>query len=89
VVPLAASLGGARVLNGVLAAGWIPASDAAAPPCDGGLLVANGVSVALDETAREVNERRVLPAGGLPEGFEQQRPITALHLYEAYNRQLG
>ncbi len=38
----------------------------------------NGVSVALDETAREVSERQVLPAGGLRERFEQQRPITAL-----------
>ena len=37
----------------------------------------NGVSVALDETAREVSERQVLPAGGLRERFEQ-RPITAL-----------
>jgi len=40
----------------------------------------NGVSVALDETAREVDERQVLPAGGLREGFEQQRPITVLRL---------
>jgi tetraacyldisaccharide-1-P 4'-kinase len=40
----------------------------------------NGVSVALDETAREVSERQVLPAGGLRERFEQQRPITALRL---------
>jgi tetraacyldisaccharide-1-P 4'-kinase len=37
----------------------------------------NGVSVALDETAREVSERQVLPAGGLRERIEQQRPITA------------
>jgi tetraacyldisaccharide-1-P 4'-kinase len=36
------------------------------------------VSVALDETAREVSERQVLPAGGLRERFGQQRPITAL-----------
>jgi hypothetical protein len=40
----------------------------------------NGVSVALDETAREVSERQVLPAGGLRERIEQQRPITALRL---------
>jgi tetraacyldisaccharide-1-P 4'-kinase len=43
-------------------------------------LLVNGVSVALDETAREVSERQVLPAGGLRERFEQQRPITALRL---------
>ena len=30
----------------------------------GRLLVVNGVSVALDETAREVSERQVLPSGG-------------------------
>ena len=50
----------------------------------------NGVSVALDETAREVSERQVLPAGGLRERIEQQRPITALRLtillLEACNR---
>ena len=40
----------------------------------------NGVSVALDETAREVSERQVLPAEGLRETIEQQRPITALCL---------
>lgn len=44
----------------------------------------------LDETAREVSERQVLPAGGLRERIEQQRPITALHLtillLEACNR---
>lgn len=34
----------------------------------------------LDETAREVSERQVLPAGGLRERIEQQRPITALYL---------
>jgi hypothetical protein len=45
----------------------------------GRVLVVNGVSVALDETAREVSERQVLPSGGLRERFEQQRPITALH----------
>ena len=31
------------------------------------MLLVNGVSVALDETAREVSERQVLPAGGLRE----------------------
>jgi hypothetical protein len=31
----------------------------------------NGVSVAVDETAREVSERQVLPGGGLREKFEQ------------------
>jgi hypothetical protein len=50
----------------------------------------NGVSVALDETARQVNERQVLPAGGLRERIEQQRPITALRstvlLLKACNR---
>jgi len=30
----------------------------------------NGVPVALDETAREVNERQVLPAGSLRERIE-------------------
>ena len=34
-------------------------------------LLVNGVSVALDETAREVSERQVLPAGGLRERIEQ------------------
>jgi hypothetical protein len=48
------------------------------PRKSGQVLRVNGVSVALDETAREVDERQVLPAGGLREGFEQQRPITAL-----------
>ena len=38
----------------------------------------NGVSVVVDETAREVSERQVLPAEGLRERIEQQRPITAL-----------
>jgi hypothetical protein len=33
-------------------------------------------SVALDETAREVSERQVLPAGGLRERFDRQRPRT-------------
>ena len=47
-------------------------------PESGQALLVNGVSVALDETAREVSERQVLPAGGLRESFEQQRPITAL-----------
>ena len=46
-------------------------------PRSGQALLVNGVSVALDETAREVSERQVLPAGGLRERFEQQRPITA------------
>ena len=32
----------------------------------------------LDETAREVSERQVLPGEGLRERFEQQRPTTAL-----------
>lgn len=50
----------------------------------------NGVSVALDETAREVSERQVLPAGGLRERIEQQRPdngptLTVL-LLKACNR---
>lgn len=31
-----------------------------------------------DETAREVGERQALPAGGLRERFDQQRPITVL-----------
>jgi hypothetical protein len=31
----------------------------------------NGVSVAVDETAREVSERQVLPADGLRERLEQ------------------
>jgi len=39
-------------------------------------MLVNGVSVALDETAREVSERQVLPAGGLRERFELQRPIA-------------
>ena len=34
-------------------------------------MLADGVSVALDETAREVSERQVLPAEGLRERFEQ------------------
>ena len=42
-----------------------------APAKSGRTLVVNGVSVALDETAREVSERQVLPAGGLRERFEQ------------------
>jgi hypothetical protein len=37
----------------------------------GQTLIVNGVSVAFDETAREVSERQVLPAGGLREGLEQ------------------
>ena len=37
----------------------------------------NGVSVAMDETTREVSERQVMPAGGLRERIEQSRPITA------------
>jgi hypothetical protein len=46
-----------------------------------------GVSVALDETAREVSERQVLPGGGLRERFEQQQPITALRrLYSFFRR---
>jgi hypothetical protein len=53
-------------------------------------MLVNGVSVALDETAREVSERQVLPAGGLRERIEQQRPITALRstvlLLKACNR---
>ena len=49
----------------------------------------SGVSVAVDETAREVSERQVLPAGGLRERFEQQRPIRptqsmVLPGYEGY-----
>jgi tetraacyldisaccharide-1-P 4'-kinase len=52
----------------------------------------NGVSVALDETAREVSERQILPAGGLRERIEHQRPITALPstilLLKAPNRQI-
>lgn len=53
----------------------------------------DGVSVALDETAREVSERQALPGENLRERFEQQRPITAR--VEAYSdltlitRQLG
>ena len=47
-------------------------------------------SVALDETAREVSERQILPAEGLRERIEQQRPITALRsivlLLNARNR---
>lgn len=39
----------------------------------------NGVSVALDETAREVSENRCLTPY-LRERIEQQRPITALRL---------
>lgn len=46
-------------------------------PESGQALRVNGVSVAMDETAREVNERQVLPSGGPRERFEQQRPITA------------
>ena len=42
-----------------------------APAKSGQAPVVNGVSVALDETAREVSERQVLPAGGLRERFEQ------------------
>ena len=49
-----------------------------------------GVSVAVDETAREVNERRVLPPGGLRETFEQSRPITALNRsYSSFQRITG
>ena len=49
----------------------------------GRVLLVNGVSVALDETAREVSERQVLPGEGLRERFEQQRPTTALR--QAYS----
>lgn len=41
-------------------------------------MLVNGVSVALDETARQVSERQVLPTEALRERIEQQRPITAL-----------
>lgn len=43
-------------------------------------MLVNGVSVALDETARQVSERQVLPTEALRERIEQQRPITALPL---------
>ena len=42
-----------------------------APAKSGQTLVVNGASVALDETAREVSERQVLPAGGLRKRLEQ------------------
>jgi hypothetical protein len=42
----------------------------------GRVLLWSRVSVALDETTREVSERQVLPAGGLREGFDQPRPRT-------------
>ena len=41
-------------------------------------LLVDGVSVAMDETAREVSERQTCPAGACARRFEQQRPITAL-----------
>jgi hypothetical protein len=37
----------------------------------GQALLVCGVSVAVDETAREVNGRQVLPGGGLRERFER------------------
>jgi hypothetical protein len=43
----------------------------------GQALLVSGVSVALDEAAREVSERQVFPARDLRERFEQ-RPITTL-----------
>jgi hypothetical protein len=48
----------------------------------------NGVSVALDETTREVSERQVLPAGGLRERIEQQRPIAALGGQYSFTRRV-
>jgi hypothetical protein len=49
--------------------------------------VGNGVSVALDETAREVSVRQDLPGGALRERFEQQRPRTALRqVYSVFRR---
>ena len=51
-------------------------TDSYRDPCNlGRVLFVNGVSVALDETAREVSERQVLPAEGPRERIEQQRPI--------------
>jgi hypothetical protein len=46
----------------------LPLQDPSEP---GRVLLVSGVSVALYETAREVSERQVLPAGGLRERFEQ------------------
>ena len=63
------------------------------PRKSGRVLRVNGVSVALDETAREVDERQGSLPGALREGFEQQRPITALErpysFTRACNRQFG
>jgi hypothetical protein len=59
----------------ILAIGLSSSSKA---PESGQALLVNGVPVALDETAREVSERQVLPAVGQREIFVQQRPITAL-----------
>ena len=53
-------------------------------------MLVNGVPVAVDETAREVNERQGLPAGGLRERFEQvaadNGPTPTILLFQAYNR---
>jgi hypothetical protein len=59
----------------ILAIGLSSSSKAPEP---GQALLVNGVSVALDETAREVSERQVLPTGSQREIFVQERPITAL-----------
>jgi hypothetical protein len=57
---------------------------------DPGVLLVNGVPVAVDETAREVGERQGLPAGGLRERFEQvaadNGPTPTILLFQAYSR---
>jgi hypothetical protein len=47
-------------------------------PRMGRVLDLNGALSLSDETPRELSEGQVLPAEGLRERFEQQRPITAL-----------